>query len=564
MKLPRIFYGRIADLSNPRLNVALIVVVMAVVAVVFFIRCHEHVNSADELIYEYVWEKDDPTHLWEDGHRFERKVSNLSDIIQTQTKHYFKVNGRSLVHAAEQAFTGHMLLFSFINTAVFILFIFLIINYATASHRKNFPLWMFVLVCILLLFPFQGSLWTSVNYGLNYLWPATMATGMLIIWRLVENGRIKKAWMAPVGLFSMVFGWTHEAFVVPIAGATFLYYCFNFKKYRGAAIAFTIPFWITATIMVFAPGNLIRFFGDELQPSGGIMQKLTNGFFNITRLTVLWILVAVVIIDLVRRKRDSLRSFTAANGRLLLVFALAVMFSMLASTAPYSFAFVELTALLVLLRLLCAGNFFERKWAYRAAIVMAALFIPQQIILARDTITNFKLQQRLLDEYIKSPDGIVKAEYPDIAWTSARYIRLWTHRTPVLYLSAYQLVLSKDKPFLFIEKADAAAFERPEDFFVPANRVAGNAPVYGDADGYYMWAMPDSIRPGTRFIAHVRPVDWNHDVMVPVRIKFALFPDGYPDTEVLRMDTVRSHLCTLYRIKYPPVRKVAYIDTICK
>lgn len=161
---------------------------MAVVAVVFFVRCYEHEPSGDELLYEYVWEDGDPTDLWMRGHQFINKVSSLEDIYNTQVKHYMLVNGRSLVHAVEQAFTGHKLAFSLVNTGVFLLFVFMIVNFVTGKNRRNrYWVWFSVVTGLLLMFPYEESLWTSVNLGLNYLWPATMSVAMLTIWKSVIN-----------------------------------------------------------------------------------------------------------------------------------------------------------------------------------------------------------------------------------------------------------------------------------------------------------------------------------------------------------------------------------------
>lgn len=550
---------------NRRINICLIAVVMAITACVFFIRCYVHVPSGDELLYEYVWEEDDPTDLWEPGHRYERKVSNLSDIFQTQYLHYMKVNGRTLVHAVEQAFTGHFMSFCIINTMVFLLFIWLIVAYSTERYRYNFPLWISVIVSLLWLMPYQQSLWTSVNYGLNYLWPATMAVGMLFLWRLVIEDRIRWRYMGAAMLLGLLFGWTHEAFVIPIAGAMFLYYCFNFKLYKGKVVALTIPFWATSAIMAFAPGNISRFFVTNGRQTSSVIERIIYGTEYCLHLVFIWALLAALVCALIFSKRDSLKKFFIQNAKLFYVFVIAFCFSLVATTAPYAHTFVELTALLLTLRLICATDVLNSRLSLTVALALTAIFIPQQIVLAKDTVTNYRLQRKLLAEYFASPDGFVKLEYPDISWTSEKFMRIYTISQDVMqqYLKNYSAVYTKGKKeFLLYDEYDAAAFETPDKFFIRSNRFPGNAPVYKSPLGSFMWVNPDSIAPGTQFVAHLYPVDWYHDAPILLRIKFALMPDGYPETATIGLDTVRMRLDTLYRIKLPSYRKIESIDTV--
>lgn len=267
------------------------IVLIAFVAIVFFIRCYKHVHSGDELLYEYVWEKGDTKDLWQKGHRFERKVETLGNIIQTQVIHYKLVNGRSIVHAVEQAFTDHDISFSVINTIVFLMFVTLIVKYVSRTvDFKNYALWLAVILVVLLLFPYQQSLWTSVNYGINYLWTSAMAVGMLILWDGVEYNKIPAKYNVLLVIYGLVFGWTHEAFVIGLAGGMFLFYCLNFKLYRQQKLLLTIPFWISACVMIFSPGNMIRFFGKNGN-SGGFLVKLSNGFDNLLHLNQIWVLI---------------------------------------------------------------------------------------------------------------------------------------------------------------------------------------------------------------------------------------------------------------------------------
>lgn len=143
-----------------------IIVLSIPIGIAFAIRCYDRELIGDELIYQYAWEADDDTTLWSDDHRFDRKVSSFADIWQTQVKHYMKVNGRSLVHSIEQAFTGHMMAFAIINTAVFLFLILMMVRYVAPRNKQdNFMLWLSIYIMMLVFFPFSESLWVSINYG---------------------------------------------------------------------------------------------------------------------------------------------------------------------------------------------------------------------------------------------------------------------------------------------------------------------------------------------------------------------------------------------------------------
>lgn len=129
-----------------------------------------------------MWEADDSLSMWTKGHRYERKIGSLADIVQSQKKHYFKANGRTLVHSAEQAMSGRrgFVFFCFFNTAVFLTFIWLVVRYTCDAVP-----WILAVLALLYLMPFQRTLWTSINYGPNYLWPSVLTVALLAAWRRV-------------------------------------------------------------------------------------------------------------------------------------------------------------------------------------------------------------------------------------------------------------------------------------------------------------------------------------------------------------------------------------------
>lgn len=549
---------------SARLSVISIVALLCFVSSIFFIRCYYHELSADELLYQYVWEKDDPTNPWSIHHDFERKVSNISEIIQTQYIHYLEINGRAVVHSIEQAFTDSMLAFGVINTLVFLLFVWLITYYV--SHKRfsrNYALWAGVIMSLLLLFPFQQSLWTSVNYSPNYLWPATMSMIILILWDKIVAHRISSKWNIPIIIFAAVFGWTHEGFVVGISGGMFIYYCLNFKEFRGQALCLAIPMWITAAIMVFSPGNLSRFFGKAGRVGPPISARIIDGVDNFLHLPFFCALVLCVLILLATHYRKSLSAFARANFRLLLVLCVAGVFTLIAHTKPYSHTLVELISFILILRYIARFPFVHGRSVKILFAVLTLLFIPQQILLARDTITNADLQKTAREMYVKSPDGLTILDYPDISALSVPYIRIWEYNNALftLYADAMNGVYSAgQKPPVFVMSGELDAVADPGEFFNPENRYPGNAPVYKADNGYYLWIHPDSVPLSSKVKVNYYPVDYKHDLPYLVRLKLILFGGNHPTSDVVEIDSVRTRYGYSYFVPQPLVRKIKSID----
>lgn len=534
---------------------------LAFVAAIAFIRTYYHEASGDELLYQYVWEKDDPTNLWEAGHRFEKKISSFSDILQTQILHYKLVNGRSIVHSIEQAFTNHELLFSIVNTMVFILFVSLIMVFSTrgTNNRNNYLLWLIAILSLILLFPYQQSLWISVNYGLNYLWPATLTVLILILWDKIETESLPSKWNIPMVLIALLFGWTHEGFVVGVAGGLFFYYCFNFKKFRGQALMLCIPLWLSATVMVFSPGNLSRFFGSG---GGSLFIKLANGIDNVVHLWVFMIMMIGIICLLLSGRKQRIKEFVKNNSRIFLVLVIGFVFSLIANTAPYSHALVELLSLIIIIRYLSGLKLTVNRLYVTASVLLTLLFVGQQVVLASDNIKVYKETRDFLENYKNSDYNAYLYRPVEISSTSVPYIRLLNGERG-FFLKTYDAVyFNRSKPVYLLSEDDYKAVAAPSEFFTEKNRFSANAPVYKAEDGEYIWIKADSLDSNKKFVADLYPVDWNHEGGILVKMKFALFPASYPAQEELSIDTVRTQYGTSYRIHTPPVRKIRTINYI--
>lgn len=539
-----------------------IAVLCIFIGIIFFIRCYNRESSGDELYYEYVWESDDNTSLRSPDHRYERRISSWDEIVQTQIIHYLNVNGRALIHTTEQAFTDHMLTFSILNTTVFLIFVSLIIYYVVPEGRRdNYFLWLSVFMVVILLFPHAHSLWPSINFGLNYLWPSTMSVAVFILWDKIRKGQLDSKYNIPMIIFAMIFGWTHELFVISIGGAMFFYYCFHFKQFRGQVLALALPMWATAILLVFSPGNMIRYFGAGETAGEAFYLRILNGIDLLTYTKIFPCMLVLIAIVLLSGGRHRLKVFISENILLAGSFILSLVFTIIANSYEQSVTLIELTSMLLIFKYICPMNWYKSNVCLVLSIVLSVCFAAQQVIVAKDTVVNSRYQHELVKEFIESPDGLIHYSDSFINPLSRPYVKTWGDERFYPWSISHILTGSK-KPFTLLMDADYMAVSQPDSFFVEKNRMPGTAPVYYGDGGDYYWVKPDELKPGEKLVADLWPVDFNHKgIGLLYRLRFALFPEQYESKMKLDIDTVESpRYGRLLMVKVPAVRKVQAIN----
>lgn len=528
------------------------------VASIFFIRCYYHEMTGDELTYQYLWEDDDPTGLWDINHKFINKADNLKDIIHFQIRHYQEVGGRSLVHTIEQLFTDRLLYFSVINTCIFILFISLIKFFVTNGKKGNYLLWLSIICSLLFLFPYQESLWTSVNYGLNYLWPATAAVGVIWVWQKMESRAISSKYMPLIVLLAIFSGWSHEAFSIGVAGGMFLYYCCHLKKFKGQVLWLVLPYWISTAVMVFAPGNFKR-LNDPIDGAPvTLIARLFNGVDNVMHLFMFWIFWFFVVILFIKQRRQ-LISFIKSNVQLLLVSVCSMTFSLFINNVSYSHTFCVLLSMLIIFRYLCDNPIrINSTIRYYSLITLTILFVSQQIILAYDTIKVYHFQHGLMESYKQSKDGIIVLNSPNISLSSKFYIRGGDERMwyGYAYRNPIQGVYGKWKKGLYVLKPeDFIAVSNPSAYFIKENRIDGNSCVYKSKGSRYAWVNPKEYNSLDKFEAILNSIDFRTEGNLYTKLLYLRHPIDNPAPVKLLVDTIKTDYGNAYRIKLPTFAK---------
>lgn len=248
------------------------------------------------------------------------KISSLSDVITSQIYHYNHVNGRFVPHFLEQAFMGiwGKPLFNVLNSVVFLIFAYLVYTFIFGSvvmkGMQKAGGYLFVYFSILFLFAYPGQTELWMDGSFNYMWPMVMALILINIYLNDKTYPFSNCLL--LFLLSIIFGWTQEGIVIPVAGALFLNLLFD-KNYRCKKnYCIVLGYIIGGALIAFSPGTLGRLSTNDAPMHGEfiwlLLSKILNSVSALNRVYIFWIsIVAIVFLLFTNRKRlfDNKRLF---------------------------------------------------------------------------------------------------------------------------------------------------------------------------------------------------------------------------------------------------------------
>lgn len=536
-----------------------IILLLIITGIFFYLRSVNREPYCDEILYGYNLNATEYGEYWSSPQTsLDGKIENLSDVINSQMNHYYYANGRSIVHAIEQFFTGvlNMNIFYIVNTGVFLLVIFMVLKLLKA--RGGFVGAFIVVLAFMYLYPMPYRLWYSINYGCNYLWPLCFSVILLFYcMKISEKVQFSKVTLVLLSFLSFITGWSHEAFSIPLSGALFFYIIFNIKKIDKRLLYIAIPLWIGTAIMVFAPANFARFLGGG--NGGSKIYAIANAIDNFMHIKLLWIFVITAIVFCIRNNKF-LKACISENKIIIYALVIGVLFGLVANTAPYSFTAIEFFSFILTMKLLIPT--IERiriKQMY--LVILSLVFFVHQSMIVNGEIIQSKVQRELISEYLKSEDGVVNYNVPTTPWYLNPYVTKWKHSgVSVLYGSAIEFAYGNSKPMFALADADFR-FLAEKDFYNEENKFAGDAPFYY-AGGNAFWAKASDVDSTNVFEFEYEPVSFKYDVPLLLKIKFALTSESYPNKEVAQLEKIKTRWGDYYYILFPPVRKPIAINRV--
>lgn len=254
-------------------------------------------------------------------------ADNISRFFERQREHWLTQNGRFTCHAVLQILAGNGEIVY--DVAISCLLFLLIVAIALLIDKK-IQIWVCSLAVLSLLYLSPAS--TSNFYwaagGCNYLLSAFLSCAYLL---LLRHGMTRhfSTWQLPlVFLFSLLAGWSHEIFALPISFAIFCFVIYRFVKERSFNVSLQllvliVPFWIGAILIVVSPGTLDRIAGNggatDAPLLSIIMSKAVTSF-KIFRYGRCFYLLLALIAYMIFSKTESLRNFLESNAFVALSF----------------------------------------------------------------------------------------------------------------------------------------------------------------------------------------------------------------------------------------------------
>lgn len=374
------------------------------VAVCFYIRSASHICVGDELRYFYRFNLIRGENYFNFSNL--QPVESLKDILDSQVNHYITVNGRTLVHAIEQFFSGitGVAWFYPINTIVFLLTLLLFGEVTVGGwKRRKTAVYVFSAAVFLYLFPVPGRLWLSINLALNYLWPSCAALGWLLVMRrLLSGSRPGVVALCAIVLLSLFLGWSNEAFSLPLSGAAGVWMLLNVKKFRGAILAAVVALWTGALIMLCSPGNWLR------ADSG--VEHIDSFFTVLCQLHIFWLTLAIGLLALTFRPRRFI-DFIKDNYVVATALALAVMIGIVAHTASRAFTGIELFSAVLFVRGIRRLVRIDDRVLVGLSVVMALAIITHQIFVTIEHCRQYESISNAVRDYNESVTGTVIYSY---------------------------------------------------------------------------------------------------------------------------------------------------------
>ena len=335
-------------------------------------------TMSDDIMYRFVCQKH-----WTQP--FER-IHSFSDVIRSQILHYSCINGRSITHGTAQLMINLVPdnLTKIINTAIFLLFIWLTTCYV-AKKKENRPvIMMLVFGSIFLAFNgfYTGFIWFLG--ACTYLLALTFTIIFLLILRRFEKKSMEMKWIF-LPILSFLLGWSHEAISLPLSLSFALYLILNRKSAWKYVNTYCMTGYIMGMLMILTSPSL--WWRADIEGIS-LAQRLISGCTNIVfGIRISWVLfISLVIVFF--RNRQLFKTFFRKQFYLLFAWlmALGIIFVCGTSVERVSIC-ADFLSMLILLDLWQGKTLL--RWQYQIIGVVGIVAVLVAVPAVKLNIENF-------------------------------------------------------------------------------------------------------------------------------------------------------------------------------
>lgn len=549
-------------LRNPRLSGWTVAFLLLVSCLFLLDRTVHREYVMDEVTYHYKiqspgvqWIETKRGEVGENGVKayINERVESFQDVVESQYNHYMLWHGRTLIHFIIQlgAVYGNGLIIA-LNLLFFCGLVVGLIRLSLSSSSRSNPLiWLLLVMGLLYLSPDGSDLWTSINVTPNYIWPGCLTVWFLVFFNDLRSGKSHSRWSMAIVAF--LLGLSHEGFSASVSGATLLYFLFRPRRLRGELLWLVVPLWIGTVFVLASPGLYTRV-------GGTAWRQLRSSIIWCTVYMVrqIWVLLFIVVgCWKVIRERRRLRALVSRNFIYICILVFGAVFATVGRSLQRSFFISDLMCVVMLLK--AADGFLAGSEAYKRLqwtlfLLLGIAFGLHQIQLCSENRRVYASVRSMVERMKESPDGVFMLPEVDIAPLSSNYIPTPSAMYGVYPGSPYSSIQALngclDKPFYPIHPRYTAPVFSPEEFFVPANRIPGDAPVYYTERAGH-WVHPDSVRTIGHYTLYLEPYPWNYlpPELAHIARKVVLAYETRPLVTIGKIQTPRGtgfYLSTLY------------------
>lgn len=342
------------------------------------------------------------------------RIQSLKDIFVSQCDHYMMRNGRFLVHCVVQLFCGIIGVewFRIFNSLFFVAFCGLSTRLICGTWRVPMVWYALTTFAIWLFIPRIGfTMLGNIACGVNYLWVGVANLFFLLVYNKLSKQQPTQSLVSNIGygIFGAIIGSLQESFSIPVAGVLFLYYCVNFKQFRGPVVWLICGYWLGAVAVVLAPGNFVRL--QKEVSSESILIVSIRRLLSI--LSEYWLLIVALLAHLVfwLKKKSQLFSFVYQNRMMYGMLLISLLFTILiAYTGVHQLFFIGWLVIAIISKLiydLCSKLLIGNKIQLVAIVLITTCIVPMYAYAYKYRAKDYTIRQQLIENIKLSQDGNV-------------------------------------------------------------------------------------------------------------------------------------------------------------
>lgn len=250
----------------------------------------------DDYVYSFVWQGHSE---YEPLTETATRVSSLQDLLISQWSHYFTWSGRAVSHIIAQFFlwVGKPVfnIFNAFISVLLIIEIYWCANKGIVTFDFKMSRLLYIFFALWAFTPAFSSVFLWLTGACNYLWTVVLLLGFLLpfvhkFYFFEKNISHHKRFTFSMFFFGMLAGWTTENSICWIILVLLVFFYVNREKIEIESwmISGLAGLIVGYTLLMFAPGNVVRLQAETGASSGWVTGRLISAHLNMLAVVFLF------------------------------------------------------------------------------------------------------------------------------------------------------------------------------------------------------------------------------------------------------------------------------------